>query len=86
MLSEVQSYAEDACRRHRSRWHQKLCWQSLQAAERSSQGFLTFGRLVQAAAAEKDNTDLQQAVTQQVEALKKAKADLQKAEKQQQER
>ncbi len=41
---------------------------------------------VQAAAADKGNAELQQAVTQQVEALKKAKTDLQKAEKQQQER
>ncbi|KAK9861825.1 hypothetical protein WJX84_011032 [Apatococcus fuscideae] len=39
-----------------------------------------------AAAADKGNTELQQAVTQQVEALKQAKANLQKAEKQQQER
>lgn len=42
--------------------------------------------MLQAAAAEKDNAELQQAVSQQVDALKKAKADLQKAEKQQQER
>ncbi|KAK9838840.1 hypothetical protein WJX74_004282 [Apatococcus lobatus] len=54
--------------------------------EAASQQGASVKQAKEAATAQKDNAELQQAVLQQVDALKKAKADLQKAEKQQQER